>query len=412
MSNVLDTPYAHDAYESVSANGNIQYLIKKSSVGKQQAMSDVAYVQSTSGTSSVFTGSNIMTSFLLPTGASNELDICEKVILQITLRNDHATAACSLLPLAFMLNRYELLSGSQIELLYSQNLVEYRLFYSANDEEILNNQVNENYSYSAAAGFGLATTTLAAGVTDLFFIELPSLLSIAQPALKSISQQLTLNCYWNQKPYTSASLSTSVSMQQARIYMIGYTWEQAIAAKIYARYAQLGHYMFYNSYEWTIVPGESINPTSKSSTRLNVFSSRYMSDVMLSITANAAQQEAQFTGWASHPLALVDEKNAGTSLFSDSLYIDIYRQFAQETFWTTAPESVNIYLLPHSTDVYKAIGCGKGMGPSQRGGFQYTPNVVLELQSTTWTEAVTVTITGHAACILKIQNGVLTKSYV
>jgi hypothetical protein len=142
-----------------------------------------------------------------------------------------------------------------------------------------------------------------------------------------------------------------------------------------------------------------------------VFSSKYMSDIMLSITANGAQQEAQY-GWSAYPLAQVDCKNSGYSLFSDSLYIDIYRQFAQETFWTTAPESENIYLLPFSTDVYKAIGCGKGMGPSQRGGFSFTPNIVLELQSeASWSGSITVTITGHSACILKIQNGSISKSY-
>lgn len=411
MSNVLDTPYPHDAYESVSSGGNIQYLIKKSSIGKQAARSDVAYVQSTSGTSSVFTGSNVLTSFLLPTGSSNELDICEKLILQTTLMNTSLTLAATLLPMQFMINRYELLAIGQIELLYSQNLVEYRLFFSANDEELINNQINENYSYSSTAGFGTTTATLAASTSQLYFIELPSLLSIAQPALKSIAQQLTLNVYWNQKPYISTSSSTSISMTQARIYMIGYSWEAAVAAKIYARYAALGHYMFYNCFEWTIVPGETISNVSKSSTRLNVFSSKYMSDIMLSITANGAQQEAQY-GWSAYPLAQVDCKNSGYSLFSDSLYIDIYRQFAQETFWTTAPESENIYLLPFSTDVYKAIGCGKGMGPSQRGGFSFTPNIVLELQSeASWSGSITVTITGHSACILKIQNGSISKSY-
>jgi len=413
MSNILDTPFSHDSYESVSANGNVQYLIKKSSVGKQQAITDVMYVQAQSGTGNVFATSNAMTSYLLPVGDSNEVDIVEKLILFINIQNNSTTAACALLPVAIMLNRYELMQGQQIELLYSQHLIEYRLFWgSANDEDLVSNQINENYSYSETTGYGLSSSTLAASARQDYFLELPSLLSIAQPALRAIKSQLTLNCYWNLNPFTTTSASNLVSMTNSRIYICGYRWEQAVANKIYARYASLGHYMFYNSFEYTLLPNQSLNSVSKSSTPLTVFSSRYMSEIVLSITRNSPVQEQQLE-WGTYPLYQIDEKSGGYSLFSDSLYSEIYREFEKEMIYTTAVRSTNIYVLPHSTDVFKCIGAAKNtVGPSQRGGFNYNPNIVLELLTTTWSASVQVCVTGHAHCILKVQNGSLTKLYV
>lgn len=413
MSNILDTPFSHDPFESVSANGNVQYLIKKSSIGKQQAISDVMYVQAQAGTANVFTNPSAMTTFVLPIGDSNEIDICDKLVLFVNIQNGSSSAALTLLPVSIMLSRYELLQSQQIELLYSQHLIEYRLFYgSANDEEILACQVPENFSYSTTTGYGVSSATIAASGKQDYFIELPSLLSIAQPALRAIKSQLTLNCYWNQNPFTTTSASQSASMTNSRIYIVGYRWEQAVANKIYARYASLGHYMFYNSFEYAIVPNQSLNGISKSSTSLTVFSSKYMSDIILSCTRNSPVQEQQLE-WGTYPLYQIDEKNSGYSLFSDSLYTEIYREFEREMFYTTAVRSSNIYVLPHSTDVFKCIGAAKSTaGPSQRGGFNYTPNIILELLTTGWASNVQVLVTGHAHCILKVQNGVLTKMYV
>lgn len=401
---VFDQPIAHDAYEAIVSNGTTQYLLKKSSLGKFRAITKVSYVQSTSGTSNIFNGTaNQLLSFLLPIGMSNELDIAERMMLEISVLNTSGSNAATLLPMAFWINRYEILAGSQLELVYSQNLIEDRLFLSKNDEEIQANSINEIYQYSSSAGFATSSATLAASTAGTYFLEIPNFLTRAQPLLKSINQQLTLNFYFNALPVTTSSASQTISVTQARVYSYGYAFEESVRAKLLQRYSQLSHYLFYNCPEWTNIPGENLSNISKSSTRCGVFSGKQMTNLMISVIDNSAVQQNQYN---YYPLAQVDEKNSGLSLFSDSLYIDIYKEMAKQTFMTSAPNAVNVYLLPHSTDVYRAVN-----NCLQLGSYLYNPNIILELLAVTNLGSKTVTVTGYSACIFKIQGGAITKSY-
>lgn len=400
---VFDSSVAHDPYEAVMSNGTAQYLLKKSSIGKFRALNKVSFVQSTSSTSSVYSQANVMVSFLLPIGMSNELDIMERLILQLTYSNTSSTNAATLLPLAFAINRFEILAGSQLELIYSQNLYEDRIFFSKNDEEIQANAPNEIYQYSSSAGFATSAATLAASTSGLYFLELPCFLTRAQPLLKAINQQLTINVYFNALGVTTGSSSQTVSVTQGRIYMYGYAFEESVRAKLLQRYSQLAHYLFYNCPEWTQIPGESISNVSKTNTRCGVFSGKQMSNVMISVIADNALQENQYS---YSPLAQIDEKNSGLSLFSDALYQEIYREMAKQTFMTSAAEIQNNYLLPHSTNVYAAVN-----NCLQLGSYLYNPNIVLELQGVTNLGSKTVIVTGYSSCILKIQAGSISKSY-
>lgn len=105
MSNVYDVPAAVDQYEAIVSNGQAQYLLKKSSIGKVKALSKLQWIQSTSSTSSVFTTANTCVSFLLPTGLSNQIDICERMELQLSITNNSGSNAATLLPIAFMIDR-------------------------------------------------------------------------------------------------------------------------------------------------------------------------------------------------------------------------------------------------------------------------------------------------------------------
>lgn len=399
---VFDQSIAHDAYDAVVSNGTTQYLLKKSSVGKFRALEAVQYIQSTSGTNNIFNGTaNQQLQFLLPIGMSNTLDIAQRMMLEISVLNGSGANAATLLPMAFWINRYEILAGSQLELVYSQNLIEDRLFFSKNDEEIQSNSLNEIFSYSSSAGFATSSATLAASTAATYFLEIPNFLTRAQPLLKSINQQLTMNFYFNALPVTTASLSQTVSVTQARVYTVGYIFEESVRAKLLQRYSTLSHYLFYNCPEWTTIPGETLSNVSKSSTRCGVFSGKQMTNLMISVIDNSAVQQNQYN-W--YPLYQVDEKSGGVSLFSDSLYIDIYKEMAKETFMTSAPNAVNVYLLPHSTNVYAAVN-----NCLQLGSYLYNPNIVLELQAVTNLGSKTVTVTGYSSVIFKIQGGAITK---
>jgi hypothetical protein len=105
MSNVFDNPIASDPYEAISQGGQIQYLVKKSSYGKLRALTQTSFVQSTSSTSQVFASANTMITFLLPIGLSNQQDILERMVLQLSITNNDGAHVASLLPIAFMINR-------------------------------------------------------------------------------------------------------------------------------------------------------------------------------------------------------------------------------------------------------------------------------------------------------------------
>lgn len=403
MSNLFDDAISHDSYDAKTIDGQVQYLLKSNSVGKMRAIEKISYVQSTSSTSQVFLSANQMVTFLLPMGQSNEVHKLNRMVLELSYLNTDAVNAATLLPACFALDRFEILAGTQLELVYSQNMIEDRLFFSKNDEEIHANALNENYQYSSSAGFATSSATLAASTAKLFFLELPCFLTRAQPFLPAINQQLTVNVYFKSSPCTAASASQTVSLTQARIYLSGYAFEESVKQKLLQRYMTLPHYLFYNCPEYTTIPGESISNVSKTSTRLGVWAGRLLTNVAISITDNGAAKDAQYS---YYPLQFIDEKNSGTSLYSDSLYIDMYKEMAKQTFWTSAAGIVPVYYLCHSTDVYRAVN-----NCQQLGSYLYNSNIVLELQAVTNIGSKTVTVTGYSACIFKIQNGIIVKSY-
>lgn len=402
MSTVFDQNTGHDLYEAVMSNGTAQYLLKKSSIGKFRALSKIAFVGSTSATTSVFTQSNVMVSFLLPIGQSNLLDVMERLILQLSITNNSSSAIATLLPVCFQINRFEILAGSQLEVAYSQNLYEDRVFFSKNDEEVVANQPNELYGYANGV-YSTSTATLAASASGLYFLELPNFLTRGGVFLKSINQQLTVNVYFNSSGVTSTSASQSISVTQMRLYLQGYSFEDSVRNKLMQRYSQLAHYIFYNNPEWTQITGENISNLSKTNTRCGVFSGKQMTNLMVSVIDNNALQQAQY---GYYPLQYIDQKDAGLSLFNDSLYQEIYREMAKQTFMTSAPEVANNYLLPHSTNVYSAVN-----NCLQLGSYLYNSNIVLELQAVTNIGSKTVLVTGYSACIFKIQAGSITKIY-
>jgi len=401
--NYFDLPVEHDAFQPITRGGSVNYMLKKSSVGKLRALERVRFVQTTSGTSSVFSSANVQTSFLLPSGASNQLDVCERLILQNTFINNSSSAVASMLPFCYIVDRIEIVGSDQLEILYSQNLFEDRIFYSKDDAEILVNQSNEMYTYSAASGYA-AGATIAAGAQFTANMEIPCFITRTLLFLKSIQQNLTINVYYNSSAVTTSSSSQSVSLLQSRLYMTGYVFEESIQQKLIQRYNSIPHYLFYNQYEYTTLPGEVISNTGKSNIRLGQFSNKNMTDLVVSVIDDNAVQQNKFN---FYPLAYLDEKDNGTSLYADSLNIPIYKQMEIQTFWTSAPEAQNNIVLPHSVDVFKAVTeC------SSLGCYKYSPNVTLEPQGVTNLGSKTLVITGHSQVQFKIENGIITKSAV
>lgn len=393
-------PYAHEAFEAISVGGQVQYMLKKGSIGKMKAQQGVAWVQSTSTPSSVYVAANVAVSHMLPIGSSNEIDVCQRLILQGTIKNNDAVNAATLLPVAFQINRIEFLVGAQVELIYSQNLIQDRLFLSKNDEEVLSNQQNEIYSYTPAGGLATYATPLAASASRDFFLEIPCFLTRTGMFLPALNQQVTIQIYWNASGVTSTSLSTNLSLTQSRIYIIGFKYQSEIREKLLARFASLPHYYFYNCNEYYPIGSVPLSSISQTTTQITSFSGKLMTDISLAITSVAALQENQYNYFA---LNQIDEKDAGRSIYSDSLYQQLYRQMEQNTFYTSAPESVNVYYLPHSVDLYNSIeNC------LSKGSYLYNANISVKLLAAA-TATHDIIICGHSACMFKLANGALTK---
>jgi hypothetical protein len=393
-------PYSHDAYEAISVGSNVQYMLKRSSIGKMRATEAVQWVQSTSAPSSVFTQSNVCVVHQLPLGVSNEICVCQRLVMVGTLQNNSATDAATLLPVQYQINRIEILAGAQLEIIYSQNLIIDRLFFSKNDEEIRSNQAGEWYNYSDSTGLTTSTTTLAASSSAQFFLEIPCFLTRAAVFLPAINQQMTINVYWNAKAVTTTSSSQTVSLTDSRLYMLGYRHEEEIRKKLLIRYAALAHYVFYNCPEYTIAGSQALSNISATYTQISSFSGKLMTDISLTILPTAAVQQDQYN---FQQLLQIDERDAGRSIFTDSLYTPLYKQFEQQTFYTSAPENVNIYFLPHSVDLYNSIeNC------QAKGSYLYNSNISVKLLAAA-SATRDIIVCGHSATMFKIQNGAIVK---
>lgn len=393
-------PYAHDAYEAITVGGQIQYMLSKKSIGKMKAREAVAWIQSTSTPSSVYKSANVAVTHMLPIGQSNEVDVCQRLILQGTILNNDAVNAATLLPVAFQINRIEILAGKQLEIIYSQNLIQDRLFFSKNDEEILANQENEIYAYTPSGGLATYGTALAASAQRDFFLEIPCFITRTAMPLFAVEQQITINVYWNASGVTSTSSSQNLSLTQSRIYIVGYRYIDEIREKLMARYKAFAHFLYSNTDEYLLIGSQPLSSVAQTVTTVPSFSGKLMTDISIVLTDVAALQQNQYNWYA---LNQIDERDAGRSIYSDSLYQQLFRQMEQQTFYTSAPEAVNVYYLPHSTDLYNSVeNC------LSRGSYLYNSNISLKLLAAA-SATRDIIVCGHSACMFKISNGAIEK---
>lgn len=399
---VFDSAVPVDEYVTVQQGATIKYLLKKTSIGRKKAQKAINFVQSQGSTNSVFSGSgNVNLQFLLPIGVSNYLDFCSDMTLELLINNNSNASAASLLPVATWIQKIDVICGSTIETIYPEHLIIDRLFFQENDDVgILSYQKMENYVYNSS-GYQVSSSTLAANTQQRYFLKIDNVLTKTGMFLPAVSQQISFQIYFQQAAWTSTSSSTNISVQEAKLYTLGYRLEPNIRTRLLARYASAPHYLLYCAQpQQTIVNSENLSSLTKSNTRLNTYSGKQIVASFLMLKQDNSVQENIINFYAINQL---DMKNGGVSVFSNDLYVQEYQHMALETFKTSAAVYTNIVYMPHAVDGYQTL-----MYNINTGSLEYNSNIVLEILAAA-TATRSVYINAYSLVQYMISNGIVEK---
>ncbi len=382
--------------------------VNKGNLGRTQGIKTVQNISSTGGFGSVFNNGNANLSFLLPIGTSNILDICQQMVLELTLSNDDATVGhdATLLAGQFLIKNIITLTNNQIENTMPEHQMVRRLFTSKDDEEIFQRASLEQFAY---AGYPNAYTTSATTIrpsgTQKIYLQIFTPLDVTQAFLPAISQQITIQVYFNNTAVTSTSTSTTVSLQDARLIMNGIAYTPQIRQAILNRFAAKPHLYSYNAAQREILSNISVSAASESNFQLSAFSGFKMPCLFLGVRAANASQEDLY---AFDKLLTIDEKINGQSVYLSKLNKQEFASMAMDAFSTSvANGNTNLVFLPHSIDAYQSLKYNK-----LRGYQIYNPNVNMLIQMDSVTGSRDLVAIGFAAAVLIIDKGNLSLQYL
>lgn len=387
----------HEEVVSIK-NSGIEYLLKKSQLGRKKARKVVQSVQSQGSTSNVFTIGGSQLNMLLPLGASNQIDVCEDMVLELVVTNGDAVGGhtLTLCPVASWFSNLNIeCSGTILENLYFENMLLDETYWQENDEHILANQTLENYVYSNSTGYTSSAVTIAPSASQTFYLNLNNCITRCALFLPAINSQITIQAIFNQIPYITTSVSTTVSLTSARIIMSGYQYEQGIRNKLIERFQNNVTAYQYLLPQREIVSNASMSSATTSYVQLTGFSGMAIAALFVGLrTVNAAQEAL----YAFDTVANVDMKSSGQSVFLQALPYAEYRKMGLRTCPNSAPFAERMFMLPFSTDAYESVVDGKNLG-----FLRFNPNIALEILDT-------VTASKDVVCIAYQYNRILIKN--
>lgn len=396
------------SYDSYGFYDNGLQAVNKGNLGRVKGVKSVSNISSTGGFGSVFTNGNANLSFLLPIGSANMLDICQQMVLELTLSNDDATVGhdAEILASHFLIKNIITLTNNQIENSMPEHQMVRRLFTSKDDEEIFQAATMEQFSY---AGYPAAYTTSSAVIppssTKKIYLRIFTPLDVCQCFLPSISQQITIQVYFNNTAVTSTSTSTTVSLQDARLIMNGIAYTPQIRQGLLNRFAAKPHLYSYNSAQREILSNISVSSASESNFQLSAFSGFKMPCVFLGVRAANASAEDLYT---FDELLTVDERINGQSVYLSKLNKQEFASMAMDCFYTSvANGNTNLVFLPHAIDAYQALKYNK-----LRGTVTYNPNINILLQMNSVTGNRDLVAIGFASAVVIIDKGNISLQYM
>lgn len=382
--------------------------VNKGNLGRVKGVKTVQNISSTGGFGSVFNNGNANLSFLLPIGTSNILDICQQMILELTLSNDDATVGHNATILAgqYLIKNIITLTNNQIENTMPEHQMVRRLFTSKDDEEVFQRASLEQFAYAGYPNaYTTSATTIAPSGTQKIYLQIFTPLDVSQVLLPAISQQITIQVYFNNTAVTSTSTSTTVSLQDARLIMNGVAYQPQVRQALLNKFAAKPHVYAYNAAQREILSNISVSSASESNFQISAFSGFKMPCIFLGVRAANASQEDLYT---FDQLLTVDERINGQSVYLTKLNKQEFASMAMDCFSTSvANGNTNLVFLPHSIDAYQSLKYNR-----QRGYQLYNPNVNMLIQMNSVTGSRDLVAIGFAAAVLIVDRGNISLQYL
>lgn len=402
MQNVLDNSSV-DHYGFIN---NGLKAVNKDHVGREKVYKISQNVSSNGGINNLFQGSTANITFLLPIGQANVLDVTESIVLELTIENNDGANAASLLAGHFLLNNVQTLTNGILEQSFAESQMIRRLFLANNDQEIENMTVNENFSYSFAAGYGSPTSTIPASGSKKIYLQIFTPIDVSQVFLPAITQQISIQLYFNSTAVISSSASTNVSVSNARLIMNGFAYENQIRQAKLQLFAQKPHYYGTTIIQREVLSGISVSNVNASSFATSAFSSFKLPCLFLLLRAANATQENLY---AFDKIQTLDERINGKSVYLSELdNQEFVRMLLDAGIKSSVPNSAtNILCLPHSVDIFESLRDNK-----QKGTLMYNPNISQIITTSSAVGVRDLIAIGFQACALKIDRGTLSLEYL
>lgn len=377
--------------------------VNKSNAGRLKGEQTVQNVSAQGGLGSVFAGGNPNVNFILPVGNANMLDVCTSFILELTIANNDAVNAATLLAGQFLLTNIIVQAGNNLENTQVEHQMIRRLFTPEGDEEVVQRASLEYFSYAGyPAAYTTSATTIAASGTTKVYLQIFTCLDCAQVFLPAITTQVTFQVYFNSTGMTSTSAASSISLTDARLIMQGIRYQNNIRQALLNRFAAKPHvYAYALGQQREILSSVAVSAAAEQSYQISGFSGYNVIATFLGIRAANASQQQQYTFEA---IDTVDERINGTSIYNSKLNKQEFAAMAMfNNIKTSVPNgNTNLVMLPHSCDVYQSIKWGK-----QRGYKLYNPNVQFLVKTDSVTANRDFVAVAFTAAVVIIDKGTI-----
>ena len=375
--------------------------VNKNNTGRLRGKKAIQNVSAVGGLASVFQNNNSNIQFNLPIGGANVLDICTSMILELTIQNNDAVNASELLAGQFLLSQIITMCGNNLENSNPEHQMVLRLYASEADEELEQRASLEYFSYAGyPAAYTTSSTTIPASGSTKVYLQLFTVFDRTQAFLPAITNQINIQCFFNATGMTSTSLSSGISLTDARLIMHGIRYENNVRAALLNKFAAKPHYYsYFLGQQREILSGASVSAASEQSFALSGYSGYNVAALWVGVRANAATQEALYT---FDEIAQIDHRLNGVSTYNSKLNKQEFSNMAMDNnIQTSVPNgNTNLIMLPHSCDVYQSIKWQK-----LRGYERYSPNVNLLITMSSVTGTREIMTVGFTAAVLIIDKG-------
>lgn len=395
MEAVVSNAVSMDHYGFVANNG---MNVLKEVAGRKKGRYGSSVISPNGGVANVFAGAQSNVTFLLPIGAGNTLDICNKMVLEFDIENLDAVNAATLIAGQFFIDYVDTLVGQQIESSWAENQMVLRLYGSNGDEQLAQYASIEQFAYTYAGGYTTSAATIAASSSKKIYLQLFTPIDRTKCFLKAINQQISLQIYFRSSCLTSSSASTTIQVNNIRLLMQGYTYEQSIQQALLQRFNNGKHiYPFYNS-KREIISNVAVSNVSELSYQLSGFSGFKCPGLWVGIRAAGAAAQNLY---AFDRVGTLDHRVNGNSVYATKQNYQEFTQMVADQVKTSVPNSgSNLLLAPHSDDIYQTLVKNRNLGY-----ILYNPNVNLLIQTESVAGNRDILCVTFIAGVFCIENG-------